>query len=207
MKEAVSKIIERLEGEVCYQQKCHDSVKGFNRTTITQARQKMKECYEHAIEIVKEVAEEYSHRNHDLDIESSHSNEWVTLPKVAFDRLIARMESESERDLEEEPSWFINVNDATRIVFEIASEYSDSKIPNLSEKLTCSDGKDTNVRSNIYNILLIGCDDTTEFEMSLTDQEYKLLQKVSEISEGTSSYQCMPVMSVEQKGKSNEHDK
>ena len=53
MKSAFEKIIERLEEEVCYQQKCHDGVKGVNRTTITQARQKMKECYEHAIEIVK----------------------------------------------------------------------------------------------------------------------------------------------------------
>ena len=58
MKEAFDKIRQRLKEEVCYQQKCHDGVKGVNRTTITQARLKMKECYEHAIEIVNEVERE-----------------------------------------------------------------------------------------------------------------------------------------------------
>lgn len=57
-------------------------------------------------------------------LENKYGNDgWISLPKVAFDRMIARMESESERDIYEEESLFINVRDAARIVHEIAEEY------------------------------------------------------------------------------------
>lgn len=57
------------------------------------------------------------------DINTSSNDGCISLPKVAFDRMIARMESESERDIYEEESLFINVRDAARIVHEIAEEY------------------------------------------------------------------------------------
>ena len=80
--------------------------------------------YDTAIEIVNQVAEEYS---------STTNDGWISLPKEAFDRMIARMESESERDIYEEESLFINVRDAARIVHEIVKEHSDSEIPNKSD--------------------------------------------------------------------------
>ena len=57
------------------------------------------------------------------DINDGDKEEMITLPKAAFHNMIARMESQSEMDYEEEPSWFINVEDAARIVFEIVREY------------------------------------------------------------------------------------
>lgn len=57
------------------------------------------------------------------DINTSSNDGCIPLPKVAFDRMIARMESESERSYDEEESLFINVRDAARIVHEIAEEY------------------------------------------------------------------------------------
>ena len=47
-----------------------------------------------------------------------------------------------------------------------------------------------------YVIELIGCDDTTNFEMELTEDELKLLQRVAKKSKETSSYSCMPIMRV-----------
>ena len=64
-------------------------------------------------------------------------------------------------------------------------------------------GKDTNVRSNekkLYHIDLNGCDDSTIFEMELSEQEYEFLSRVSELANKTSTYQCMPRLYVEQKG-------
>lgn len=45
-------------------------------------------------------------------------------------------------------------------------------------------------------IKLVGCDDTTIFEMELTEKEYELLQRVANLSEETSTYGCMPIMEV-----------
>ena len=62
MKEAFDKIIERLETEVEYQSSKADQAGktcAFEEITVVKAREKMAECYEHAIEIVKEVAEEF----------------------------------------------------------------------------------------------------------------------------------------------------
>lgn len=45
-------------------------------------------------------------------------------------------------------------------------------------------------------IILHGCDDSTYFEMDLSEKEYKLIQEVSKKSVDTSSYGCMPIMEV-----------
>ena len=47
-----------------------------------------------------------------------------------------------------------------------------------------------------YIIVLEGCDDETDFEMELNQEEADLLKRVSEISNETSHYACMPVMSI-----------
>ena len=49
-----------------------------------------------------------------------------------------------------------------------------------------------------YRISLVGCDDETVFKMELTDEEYKLLKKVSDTANSTSTYNCMPRMYVEE---------
>ena len=43
-----------------------------------------------------------------------------------------------------------------------------------------------------YEIILEGCDDDTFFIMELTEQEYELLVRVSEVANATSTYGCMP---------------
>ena len=43
-----------------------------------------------------------------------------------------------------------------------------------------------------YEIILDGCDDSTKFEMELTDEEFELLLKVSDKANETSEYCCMP---------------
>ena len=68
---------------------------------------------------------------------------------------------------------------AIRIVQEVAKEYEEK---------------------HLYVIDLNGCDDSTIFEMELTEQEYEFLSKVSELANKTSTYQCMPRLYVEQKG-------
>ena len=53
----------------------------------------------------------------------------------------------------------------------------------------------------MYKIRLRGCDDDTEFFMDLTNQEYELVKKISEISKRTSTYDCMPTLEITQEGK------
>ncbi|MBO8161372.1 MAG: hypothetical protein H0Z24_07010 [Thermosipho sp. (in: Bacteria)] len=48
-----------------------------------------------------------------------------------------------------------------------------------------------------YKISLHGCDDSTTFEMELTEEEYKLLKKVADKSQEVSTYVCMPIMEIE----------
>lgn len=50
---------------------------------------------------------------------------------------------------------------------------------------------------NTYKIILEGCDDTTVFDMELTDDEYNLLVRVSEKANETSTYMCEPRMYVQ----------
>ena len=46
------------------------------------------------------------------------------------------------------------------------------------------------------NIKLIGCDDTTEFDMDMTPKEYEFLKKIAEKSIEVSEYVCMPIMKL-----------
>ena len=49
-----------------------------------------------------------------------------------------------------------------------------------------------------YKITLMGCDDYTEFNMDLTEDEVKLVQRICELSKGASDYACMPIMTCEE---------
>lgn len=49
---------------------------------------------------------------------------------------------------------------------------------------------------NNYNILIQGCDDSTRFDVFLTDQEFQLMKVICEMSVATSTYGCMPTMSI-----------
>lgn len=49
-----------------------------------------------------------------------------------------------------------------------------------------------------YKIILEGCHDSTVFEMVLTDKEYELLNRVSEMANKTSTCYCEPRMFVEE---------
>jgi len=50
-----------------------------------------------------------------------------------------------------------------------------------------------------YTISLLGCDDTTVFDMELTAAEKDLLDKVARLSDETSDSGCMPIMTIEAK--------
>jgi len=50
-----------------------------------------------------------------------------------------------------------------------------------------------------FSVQIRGCDDSTHFEMQMTDQEYEFLQKVCKLSAETSTYECMPTMVGEPK--------
>ena len=50
-----------------------------------------------------------------------------------------------------------------------------------------------------YEVSLVGCDDTTRFDMELTEEEAELLRVVARKSEEESSSQCMPTMTVMKK--------
>lgn len=49
---------------------------------------------------------------------------------------------------------------------------------------------------NKYLITLNGCDDTTECELELTDEELKFLIKISKEINKYSGYQCQPTISI-----------
>mgnify|MGYP001064576776 CR=1 FL=1 len=51
-----------------------------------------------------------------------------------------------------------------------------------------------------YKIIVSGCDDSTEVSMELTDEEFKLIQKLAEKITATSSYGCMPTMDIKPEG-------
>ena len=97
-----------------------------------------------AIEIVNQVAREV------VVAKNATANDGlITLPKVAFDRMIARMESESERDIYEEESLFINVRDAARIVREIVREYVPDK--NVGEIEEFCEWRLCDEEANVYD--------------------------------------------------------
>lgn len=47
-----------------------------------------------------------------------------------------------------------------------------------------------------YVICLRGCDDITEFEIELDEKELELVNKISELSLQTSTYGCMPDLTL-----------
>lgn len=49
-----------------------------------------------------------------------------------------------------------------------------------------------------YKISIDGCDDSTVFEMELTEQEAELVKRICNRSSETSTYGCMPTMEIEE---------
>jgi hypothetical protein len=47
-----------------------------------------------------------------------------------------------------------------------------------------------------YSVRLYGCDDSTYFDMALTDQELAFLKRVSELSKAASQFACQPILAV-----------
>lgn len=45
---------------------------------------------------------------------------------------------------------------------------------------------------------LHGCDDSTPIIMDVTDDEYKFLEKIVQLSMESSTYGCMPVAEIEE---------
>ena len=43
---------------------------------------------------------------------------------------------------------------------------------------------------------LVGCDDTTKFDMEITQEQYEFLNEISKESKMHSEYSCMPIMEV-----------
>lgn len=68
------------------------------------------------------------------------------------------------------------------------SEFLDDKGASMTEN---------EQNKEVYEITLNGCDDDTVFTMELTEQEYRLLVRVSEVANETSTYGCMPRMYIE----------
>ena len=49
-----------------------------------------------------------------------------------------------------------------------------------------------------YVISLLGCDDSTEFAMELTEEEAALMVRVGELSEQTSQCGCQPTLCIDE---------
>jgi len=49
-----------------------------------------------------------------------------------------------------------------------------------------------------YLVSLNGCDDETYIALELTDEQFRIIQKLSKMSEKSSGYSCQPTMSVEE---------
>jgi hypothetical protein len=47
-----------------------------------------------------------------------------------------------------------------------------------------------------YEINVIGCDDTTTFQVELTKKEFELVKRICETCTATSSYNCQPKMQI-----------
>lgn len=52
--------------------------------------------------------------------------------------------------------------------------------------------------TKLYSIIVQGCDDSTRIEMELTLQEYELVKKIADKITETSTYSCMPRMTIEE---------
>lgn len=49
-----------------------------------------------------------------------------------------------------------------------------------------------------YVIDLEGCDDTTSFVVELSESEFKVVQKISELSKKNSKISCQPVLEIDE---------
>lgn len=49
-----------------------------------------------------------------------------------------------------------------------------------------------------YEIEVIGCDDSTVFEMELSQKEFEIVNRVAEKCNENSTYDCMPRMEIKQ---------
>ena len=47
-----------------------------------------------------------------------------------------------------------------------------------------------------YRLSIEGCDDSTNFDIELTDQEFVLMQNICAKAKETSTYGCMPTMEI-----------
>lgn len=57
-----------------------------------------------------------------------------------------------------------------------------------------------------YCITVIGCDDQTEVHMMLTEKEHQLMTHLMNLINSTSTYGCMPRMSIEEYTKEQDKD-
>ena len=51
----------------------------------------------------------------------------------------------------------------------------------------------------IYTIKVQGCDDSTYFDMELSEEEYSIIKRVADKCTEESTYACMPTMEIEKK--------
>jgi hypothetical protein len=57
--------------------------------------------------------------------------------------------------------------------------------------------RDREMKKKNYKIGVHGCDDSTIFEMELTDKEAELIDEVCKKCTQMSEYDCMPTMDIE----------
>jgi hypothetical protein len=50
----------------------------------------------------------------------------------------------------------------------------------------------------LYRVELHGCDDTTMFDIELSEEELVAIEKIEDLSIKTSSYGCMPILTIEE---------
>lgn len=50
-----------------------------------------------------------------------------------------------------------------------------------------------------YQIRLLGCDDETWFDVEMNEEQLEFLEKISKKSKETSTYNCMPILSINKK--------
>ena len=48
-----------------------------------------------------------------------------------------------------------------------------------------------------YWIMIDGCDDSTNFKMSLSDKEAQTIVALAQLSHKTSTYRCMPTLDID----------
>lgn len=48
-----------------------------------------------------------------------------------------------------------------------------------------------------YQVALVGCDESTQLVMDLTDDERATIERLAVASRATSEYPCMPILKIE----------